>query len=746
MAITQTEIMELCVSMFDAAPGATYLAEIEAMNASTTTELATILGGLDIFTSQFTGNTDAETAAAILGNFNIDPTSAAGIEALAWVTANQATMTTAEIMAAAHAYLSGDSVDAAFADAAAVLTNKAAAAAYYSVDLGLSGSDLATLQATVASVDETAASVTTANAAQDAVVLASATTANIATLTAANAALTAFLVTADGDDDAATTAAAGDAAIAATAATAAVDVLIANDSTYINGSTAVQAALLADKTTTLASTLTVATATATAATAAIAAVDGLAEAVTALTAADAAETAAIAAEAAAVIVEGTEDAAWAFASDAQANISTSTNTAGVLTVATGAGAEIASKTVTLTVVDGTTGVVSLLTDTATVIDGVALTLATATADQLTEYATLQATAADYIVAINANVAADAANTAAAAAVAASTAVDVLDLDAAARADLLLIGAEIETDGGAVASVSTPTDAEIATHTALLVTEHTAAVAALVTAIGAVAFDTDEGTTATAMTVITDAAEAAGTISTQDNTDIIAAYTTPVVTNSTESDAARALAVTAIATNNTDAATVVFDGLIADYATSAAANNDLLDASTTADAAVVTAQDAVDALAAAAATEVAADALAAEEVVLQAAITAANATFTDAGQTAPVTIDGAEAGTSAADLFIVDAATDGAVAISAFGTAGADTIYFGSDFTLNTGAITTGDNSTLEYWATEVAGAAVYTFETSTFGSNAGTAETLVVTLTGVALADTTVVDGYVTLV
>lgn len=161
MAITQNEILQLTVSMFNAAPGADYLAEIEAMNAATTSDLAEILGGLDIFTSQFTGNTDAQTATAILGNFGIDETTPAGITALAWVTENQATMSTAQIMAAAQAYLSG-TPDAAFADAAATLANKTAVALDYSVTQALSATDLASLQATVSTVDATDASVSAA--------------------------------------------------------------------------------------------------------------------------------------------------------------------------------------------------------------------------------------------------------------------------------------------------------------------------------------------------------------------------------------------------------------------------------------------------------------------------------------------------------------------------------------------------------------------------------------------------------
>lgn len=74
----------------------------------------------------------------------------------------------------------------------------------------------------------------------------------------------------------------------------------------------------------------------------------------------------------------------------------------------------------------------------------------------------------------------------------------------------------------------------------------------------------------------------------------------------------------------------------------------------------------------------------------------------------------------------------------------DSIYFGDTYTVNTGALTTGDNSVLEMFITQGTTAAdtLITFETAAFGS-ASAGDFFTVSLTGVATTDLTILDGMI---
>ena len=179
MAITQTQILNVCISMFNAAPGATNLANLQAWadanTEATTADLATALGDLTEFTSLYTG-TDAENAATMAGNFGL--TSGTGYDAaVAYFTQELAAGTSkASMLATANDFLLNS--DAAtltsfgLTDAATILTNKTTVAEYYSVTKAVSGATIADLQTAVSGVDATSASVTTAQTAVDAAIIA----------------------------------------------------------------------------------------------------------------------------------------------------------------------------------------------------------------------------------------------------------------------------------------------------------------------------------------------------------------------------------------------------------------------------------------------------------------------------------------------------------------------------------------------------------------------------------------------
>ena len=187
MAITQEEILQLTVSMFNASLGANYLADIESANFATTTELAAYYGTLTQFTSQFDGMTDAEQVTAMLSNFGLDSTNTAAFD---YFTAQVAAgVSNAVTLQAADAYLATQTAEVLatynLTDAAATLVNKTAAATYYSVTTAQSAATVDDLQATVSTITEDVATVATANAAVDTTVAAAVVTAAINTAAAA---------------------------------------------------------------------------------------------------------------------------------------------------------------------------------------------------------------------------------------------------------------------------------------------------------------------------------------------------------------------------------------------------------------------------------------------------------------------------------------------------------------------------------------------------------------------------------
>lgn len=168
MAITtqeRTNILKLTVGLFNAAPGANYLSEFTSVfeaNGHNYGALALTLGTTGAFQSLYPNfQTASEFATKFLTTLGLQ----GNTEAVDFVTAKfNAGVPKAQIIYDAVVALDA-TTSATFADAKAILVNKAAVAENYSVTLGASSTSLATLQGAVANVTADAASVTAANAA-----------------------------------------------------------------------------------------------------------------------------------------------------------------------------------------------------------------------------------------------------------------------------------------------------------------------------------------------------------------------------------------------------------------------------------------------------------------------------------------------------------------------------------------------------------------------------------------------------
>ncbi|MGF6181991.1 hypothetical protein ABIB42_003018 [Massilia sp. UYP32] len=137
--------------------------------------------------------------------------------------------------------------------------------------------------------------------------------------------------------------------------------------------------------------------------------------------------------------------------------------------------------------------------------------------------------------------------------------------------------------------------------------------------------------------------------------------------------------------------------------------------------------------------------------LNEAVADARAAFSTNGFRPPVVLDevtaGATlnaAGTAGSDIFVVgDSMTTN---ISSFGRVGSDSLYIGTEYTLNTGAITAGDNSVLEvFFINNSTGGVQVRLETEVYGSDNAAVAEQIITLTGVQAEDLQFVDGIISL-
>lgn len=174
MAITATErsqIVELTVLMFNAAPGAEYLSQIVSIyetSGRSLQTLASILAGTSAYASLNPNTQTAEAfATAFLTPLGLQNDAVARDFIIAKMNAG---VSKGAIVYEAYAALNSvpDSANNQYSAANAILNNKVAVALYYSVDRAVAATDLASLQGALSGVTADPASVTSAKAAIDA--------------------------------------------------------------------------------------------------------------------------------------------------------------------------------------------------------------------------------------------------------------------------------------------------------------------------------------------------------------------------------------------------------------------------------------------------------------------------------------------------------------------------------------------------------------------------------------------------
>ncbi len=138
------------------------------------------------------------------------------------------------------------------------------------------------------------------------------------------------------------------------------------------------------------------------------------------------------------------------------------------------------------------------------------------------------------------------------------------------------------------------------------------------------------------------------------------------------------------------------------------------------------------------------------VAAQKVVSEATKALTDAGYNVVSLVNGdVKTATSKADVYTLGSlsADNQTASINDFGFAGDDVLYFGTKYTFNAGKMTTaGNDAVLEVFAKQSGANVVLSFETVAFGSNVGAGaapEAFDITLTGVALTDLTISNGFV---
>jgi hypothetical protein len=121
---------------------------------------------------------------------------------------------------------------------------------------------------------------------------------------------------------------------------------------------------------------------------------------------------------------------------------------------------------------------------------------------------------------------------------------------------------------------------------------------------------------------------------------------------------------------------------------------------------------------------------------------ASAAFTAAGFNTPVELNGTTAAaTSGSDIFMLgDAET---VTLSSFGRSGSDSLYVGTQFSLNTGTLESGNDSAMEVFFIQNGSRTEVYVEQAAYGSDSGAVT--VITLVGVDATDLQLTNGIVSL-
>jgi hypothetical protein len=152
-------------------------------------------------------------------------------------------------------------------------------------------------------------------------------------------------------------------------------------------------------------------------------------------------------------------------------------------------------------------------------------------------------------------------------------------------------------------------------------------------------------------------------------------------------------------------------------------------------------DAIAALSKAVAGLDAANATAAQLAAVNSQLKAANDAFTSHDLQLPVSLTGTQVATAGADIYVAGK-TD--ASILNFGLLGSDSLYIGSQYTLNTGKLSTGNNSVLEAFVAQAGTDTTIKLEKTVFGSNAATPEVVTITLTGVDATKVHLTNGIIT--
>ena len=297
-----------------------------------------------------------------------------------------------------------------------------------------------------------------------------------------------------------------------------------------------------------------------------------------------------------------------------------------------------------------------------------------------------------------------------------------DVDAAASVQLVAVGQGFATP---LAAGTKPTAAQIETETLSLAAKLSTANATLATALG------------------TQAVAVANKAATQAAVDNAGVNVTPEQTAANTAAGTALTAANTAATNAQTAATTAA-GKVATFkalvdAFDAADSNPLADAQLGAEEDVADAELAVEVLAAEIADLEEVAALAAQLKSLDAAVKAAGEVFAENDFVAPVTLTSFVAGTDEADIFVA-----GTVNSTVVNFGSDDLLFIGADYTINKGALSTGNNAVLEAFVAQVGANTVITLETKAFGSASSDAE-IVITLTGVNVADVTFANGIISI-
>jgi hypothetical protein len=464
-----------------------------------------------------------------------------------------------------------------------------------------------------------------------------------------------FLVTADGDTDAKTSATDASITAAVNNSAIAVDALVTGD--YAAGSPGVRAALLADQINNNNIKLAADQKALADVNTSISKVAGLSAAIATLDAANTAVTNANAADKAATVDLAAKLAAYNAQNGTTVAVAADGTVAGLITVN--------ADTKALQLATGVTEAKN---------PGVTALLASSTALE----------AADAVVTNSVK-----------AQTAAQTAVNGLDLTVAAQADLKDIGAAmtyVKLDAGTL-----PTTAQITTELSQLdaVNKSAAAIAA------------QPGSTAAQQA---DAAKA------------LAAYNSfnSVVTKFQADDNANPL----IAAQTAATATIKADNDAITALTKAVAAMDLAFSN-------ATQLNAVNSQ-----IKAAGDAFIAHDMVQPVSLVSGTASMTQ------VATAGSDIYTLVLDKNNVATAKD--ASILNFGLLGNDSLYVGSQYTLNTGKLTTGNNAVLEAFVAQNGADTTIKLEKTAFGSNAATPEVITITLTGVDATKVHMTNGIIT--